>query len=127
MINGNYIFGDLTNTATDPELVAFAESIGFAVLGTGGWFYFKQSSELRWFEEMLQELANVSGHPEVVHAPHIAVDDGFENRARHGTIDVGIEFDALLTLGRADSAFVWRRHITTHSFEDAFQADVTQR
>ena len=71
LINGNGAGGDATGSATNPEFVAFAESIGFAVLATGYWYYFplEDDAELLLFEEMLQELADISEHPELVHAP----------------------------------------------------------
>ncbi len=71
LIFGNGAGGDSTSAATDPELVAFAESIGFAVLATGYWYYFplEDDGELLLFEDMLHELADISEHPELVHAP----------------------------------------------------------
>ena len=71
LIYGNGARGDSTSQATNDELVAFAESISFAVLGTGYWFNFSMpdDSEILLFEEMLDEFADVSGHPELVHAP----------------------------------------------------------
>ena len=71
LIYGNGASGDSTGSATDFELVAFAESIGFTVLGTGLWYNFSQpdNSELLFFEDMLRELADMSGHPELVNAP----------------------------------------------------------
>lgn len=71
LIYGNGAGGNSTNRATDTELVAYAESIGFAVLATGYWFNFSSSddSELLLFETMLTEFAGMSGHPELIHAP----------------------------------------------------------
>lgn len=71
LIYGNGAGGDATNRATNSELVAFAESQGFAVLATGLWggFFAPDDSEMLGFEAMLEGLAQMSGHPELVDAP----------------------------------------------------------
>lgn len=71
LIFGNGANGDTTSMATNRELVAFAESYDFAVLGTGYWYNFSQpdDSEMLLFEDMLGEFADMSGHPELVNAP----------------------------------------------------------
>lgn len=71
LIYGNGAGGDSTARATDPELVAYARSIGFVVLATGYWGLFGRpdDSELLLFEDMLQEFAEQSMHPELIHAP----------------------------------------------------------
>ena len=74
VIFGNGYLGDSRNMATDPELVAFAESLGFAVLATSLWTNFAYGytpSEYSGFQYALQQLATVSGHPEIVRAPWI--------------------------------------------------------
>ncbi len=79
LIYGNGASGDSTAMATDAELVAFAESYGFAVLGTGYWYNFSYEGdvELLLFEAMLQDFANQSGHAELVNAPWLPM--GFSN------------------------------------------------
>lgn len=71
LIFGNGAGGDSTSMATDRELVAFAKSYDFAVLGTGYWYNFSMpdDSEILFFEELLGEFADISGHPELVNAP----------------------------------------------------------
>jgi predicted esterase len=72
-----------TGTTPHPELVAFAESIGFAVLATGNWGKFDinpttgVSSDFTTFNNRLAAFATESGHPELVHAPWIC--EGFSN------------------------------------------------
>lgn len=79
----NWASGDDKHYATDAELVAFAESIGFAVLATGNWgkFDINQttgiSSDFVTFNNRLAAFATESGHPELVHAPWIC--EGFSN------------------------------------------------
>ncbi len=71
LIFGNGAGGDSTSMATNQELVAFAESYDFAVIGTGYWYNFSMpdDSEILFFEELLGEFADMSGHPELVNAP----------------------------------------------------------
>lgn len=79
----NWASGDDRHYATDPELVAFAESIGFAVLATGNWGKFDinqttgVSADFVTFNNRLAAFATESGHPELVHAPWIC--EGFSN------------------------------------------------
>jgi hypothetical protein len=79
LIYGNGGGDDSSSKATDPEFVAFAESYDFAVLGTGGWsnFSMPNDSELLFFEDMLAEFAEVTGHPELIDAPWLPM--GFSN------------------------------------------------
>jgi sugar lactone lactonase YvrE len=72
VIFGNGYLGDSRNMATDPELVAFAQSMGFAVLATAQWTHFSYGytpSEYSGWVYGLQQLATMSGHPEIVRAP----------------------------------------------------------
>lgn len=74
--------GDSLNMAQDAELVAFAESIGFAVIGTAKWTNFPISqSNTTWefdlFLSYLDELAGLSGHEELNDAPWLPF--GFSN------------------------------------------------
>jgi hypothetical protein len=71
LIYGNGAGGDATGRATAPELVAYAKSIGFAVVATGYWglFGWPDGSELPLFEGMLRQFAELSDHPEMVDAP----------------------------------------------------------
>lgn len=82
IIHGNGAGGDETSQAENAELVAFAESIGFAVLATGFWGKFDMgsggtSSEFNTFVNRIVSFATESGHPELVNAPWIA--EGFSN------------------------------------------------
>jgi sugar lactone lactonase YvrE len=70
----NWSNGDVRAMATDPELVAFAQSMGFAVLATSHWTNFEYGytpSEYSGWVYGLQQLAALSGHPEIVRAPWI--------------------------------------------------------
>ena len=72
LVFGNGAGGDVRSRATDPEFVAFAESMGFAVLATSMWANFAYGytpSEYSGWEYGLQQLAAMSGHPEIVRAP----------------------------------------------------------
>lgn len=75
LIRGNGAGGDASSSAEDPELVAFARSLEFAVLGTGYWANFGDAAqaELAAFTEGLAQLAARSGHPELVHAPWLPI------------------------------------------------------
>lgn len=69
VIHGNGANENRTSFATDPELVAYAESLGFAVLATGYWGNFVDPNEFVYFEQQLGAFATASGHAELVHAP----------------------------------------------------------
>lgn len=79
LIYGNGASGDSTWIATHPELVAFAQSMGFVVLATGYWGNFPSNSsyEIDLFESSLQRYATLTGRPEIVHAPWMPL--GFSN------------------------------------------------
>ncbi|HVT94079.1 MAG TPA: hypothetical protein VHD76_14645 [Bryobacteraceae bacterium] len=63
--------------ATDAELVAFAGSLNFAVVASAYWGSLSTASELASWDSGFQQLANKSGHPELVRAPVISY--GFSN------------------------------------------------
>ena len=72
LIFGNGAGGDSRSMATNPELVAYAESMGFAVLATSRWANFAYGytpSEYSGFQYALQQLADTTRHPELVRAP----------------------------------------------------------
>ncbi len=70
LIFGNGAGGDARGNATNAELVAFAQSLGFVVLATGYWSNFSFNDyEINLFEWSLQQLAAMSGFPELVDAP----------------------------------------------------------
>ena len=72
LVWGNGFPGDVRAKATDPEMVAFAESMGFAVMGTSMWNYFALGytpSEYSGWQYALDQLAAMSRHPELVRAP----------------------------------------------------------
>lgn len=76
VIYGNGAGGDSRGMATDPELVALGESIGFATMGTAYWTNFPPGfvpSELSGFEAGLQQLAAMSGHLEIVRSPWLPI------------------------------------------------------
>lgn len=76
LIWGNGAGSDQRAMATDPEAVALAQSLGFAVIGTSMWSNFAYGynpSELSGFEYGLQQLAAMSGHPEIVVAPWLPI------------------------------------------------------
>lgn len=82
LIHGNGYQADETGAALNAELVAFAETHGFAVLATGNWGRFPvdssgHSDEFDDFNDQLAVFATQSGHPELVHAPWLA--EGFSN------------------------------------------------
>lgn len=75
---------DDTEFAEDPELVALAEELGFAIIATAHWYKFDldlsggtASSEYNKFVARIAAFATQSGHPELVNAPWIA--EGFSN------------------------------------------------
>lgn len=70
LIFGNGSGGDSRSSATNSELVAFAQSIGFVVLATGYWSNFSDGGyEIGLFESALQQYATTTGLPELVDAP----------------------------------------------------------
>ncbi len=75
LVYGNGAGGDSTGQATNAQLVAVAEQLGFAILATGGWGNFGYNDppwvdfEINWFESRISQLAVTSGHPELVNAP----------------------------------------------------------
>ncbi len=71
LIVGNGAGGDVRGQATNGELVAFAKSIGFAVLATGKWGNFSASDdyEIDLLEDSLATLAATSARPELIDAP----------------------------------------------------------
>lgn len=77
LIFGNGASGDSRSMATDPELAALAESLGFAVLATARWGYFADGTvaggELARFESALGELAATSGHAELTRVPWLPI------------------------------------------------------
>lgn len=76
LIWGNGGNSDLRGMATDPEVVALAESMGFAVLATSMWTNFLPGytpSEISGFELALERLAALSNRPELVRAPWLPV------------------------------------------------------
>ncbi|MBK8478783.1 MAG: hypothetical protein IPL39_21615 [Opitutaceae bacterium] len=75
LIWGNGSNSDLRSMATDPEFVALAESMGFAVLGTAMWDAFFPSipDEFTAFQNAIAQLATTSGHPELSWVPWLPV------------------------------------------------------
>ncbi|HWA08315.1 MAG TPA: hypothetical protein VG838_02495 [Opitutaceae bacterium] len=63
--------------ATDPELVAFASSLNFALVASAYWTSLSTAGELASWDAGFQQLASRSGHPELVRAPVISY--GFSN------------------------------------------------
>ncbi len=75
-IRGIVIYGngggiDNAPTATNVEIVAFARSIDFAVLGMGYWGCFNDPNEYPYFERQMNALIMASQHPEMTNAPWI--------------------------------------------------------
>ena len=70
-IIGNGAGGDSTASALNEEYGAFAEHYGLAILATGYWGNFSNANdlEIELLEGMIAELAVLSEHPELVHAP----------------------------------------------------------
>ncbi|MBI5382918.1 MAG: immunoglobulin domain-containing protein [Opitutae bacterium] len=76
IIYGNGANGDARGMATDPELVALAETWGFAVLATSRFYNFSSrfdAQEFGIFEARLQELATLSRRPELTVAPWLPI------------------------------------------------------
>ena len=75
LIWGNGAGGDALAQAEDPELVAFADSLGFCVLATGHWGNFSdpQAVEFRAFLGGIDYLARRCGHPELNNAPWLPI------------------------------------------------------
>lgn len=71
IIVGNGAGGSTLSQAEDPELVALASRIQFAVMGTTRWtgFWYTDNSEILLFESMLSDFAATTGHVELVNAP----------------------------------------------------------
>lgn len=72
LIVGNGAGADETGAVNDPELVAFARSIGFGVMGLGRWSNLYSTTERTRFLAALASFAAQSGRPEVVNVPWIA-------------------------------------------------------
>jgi hypothetical protein len=63
---------DVRGGAINPELVALAEPMGFAVMGTSHWSYFAPGynpSEYSGWQYALEQLAVTTRHPELVRVP----------------------------------------------------------
>lgn len=76
IIVGNGAGGDVRSAATNAEMVALAESMDFAIIGTAYWTNFSTVSvpnELATFEAGLEQLATTSGHVELVRAPWLPI------------------------------------------------------
>jgi len=75
LIWGNGAGQDSRDQATNPELVAFADSIGFCVLACGHWSNFSdpQAVEFRAFLNGIEYLAQRSGHLELRNAPWLPI------------------------------------------------------
>lgn len=75
LIWGNGARGDSRRQAQDPELVAFADSLGFCVLATSHWTNFSDplGLEFRAFVMGIDNLARQCGHPELNHAPWLPI------------------------------------------------------
>ncbi len=76
LIWGNGLNSDLRGMATDPEMVAWAESMQFAVIGTSMWTSFMPGyspSEYSAWQNTLAQLATMSGHPEITRVPWLPV------------------------------------------------------
>lgn len=75
LIWGNGAGGDNRQQAQDPELVAFARSLGFCVLATGHWANFSdpQAVEFRAFVAGIDHLGRQCGHPELINAPWLPI------------------------------------------------------
>ncbi len=73
---GNGAGGDDRAAAERPSLQGFAQLNDFALLATARWERF-EGDEIELWEAHLQALAELSGHPELVHAPWAPL--GFSN------------------------------------------------
>jgi len=76
LLFGNGASSDNRALANAPRNQAFAEMHEFVVIATA-WFTNLPVGEIPIWEEHLQALADQSGHPELVHAPWVAL--GFSN------------------------------------------------
>lgn len=72
---GNGGVGDSRSKATDPEMVALADMLGFAVVGTSGLAlaYTNGVGDAAEVEAALASIANASGHPEIARAPLLPI------------------------------------------------------
>jgi hypothetical protein len=72
---GNGGVGDSRSHATDPEMVALADMLGFAVVGTSGiaLTYTNPVGDVAGIEAAFASIANASGHPEIVRAPLLPI------------------------------------------------------
>lgn len=75
LIWGNGASSDRRSIATDPEVAAWAESMGCAVVATSQWGTFSDGVgyELGLFENELARFAALSGHPEMANAPWLPI------------------------------------------------------
>jgi len=75
LIWGNGFESDRRSIATDSEAVAWAESMGFAIVATSMWGTFADGVgyELGLFENELARFAALSGHPEIRTAPWLPI------------------------------------------------------
>ncbi len=70
LIIGNGAGGSSLSETSAVRNQRFAEEHGFAVIGTSGWGFFSGgTTEISVWNQQLADLAAVSGHPELVHAP----------------------------------------------------------
>ncbi len=73
IVVGNGAGGDESGAVNDAELLAFARSIGFGVLGLGRWNNLYSSTERTRFLSILSTFASQSNRPELVNVPWIAL------------------------------------------------------
>lgn len=71
LMKGNPWQGGVLSYVDDSIANAFAKSINFAVMGTSLWGRFKKAEEFEIFEYCIDNLAQMSGHPEISDAPFI--------------------------------------------------------
>ncbi len=72
IVVGNGAGADESGVVNDAELMAFARSIGFGVLGLGRWSNLYSSTERTRFLSILSTFATQSNRPELVNVPWIA-------------------------------------------------------
>lgn len=79
LIHCNAAFGDTRDSVASEALIAMAEPMGFAIVGTRNWSNFDEvdDSEIERFEALIQSVASKSSHPELVYAPWLPF--GFSN------------------------------------------------
>lgn len=95
LIFGNGAGGNSLSAATNAELVAWAESMKFAVIGTSEWGYFDAQAEIDLWYSMIQYFATQTGHPELVKAPWLPV-----GHSNGGQMSFGFNsFDPAKTIG----------------------------